>query len=99
MIRIGAGDRELVDALAEVLGDRLRGEALHDAGEVGTLLRVGAVEVGDGGADRSDELVVHVTLDEYVVGGDARLPRIHESSPHDAPSHNLDVAVVVHNGG
>ncbi len=73
--------------------------ARDEPGEVGALLGIGTVKLTDRPDDAVDELVVHLTLDEHVVGRDARLAGIEELAPRDSFRGHREVGVAADNRG
>ena len=80
-------------AAVEQLLQAVEVRVVDDAGEVGTPLRIVAVELVNPLAQLFDQSIVHVTFDEHVIGSDARLACVHELAPGESTGCHLQVGV------
>ena len=67
--------------------------------EIGGLLRVLAVELGDRRGEAVDQAITYGTFHQHVVRGDAGLPGVEELTPGNSAGGHIEIGVGSHDGG
>ena len=74
----------------------MRGRRVDSKQPTTTKERYLAVELDDGLLELLHQLAVHAAVHKDIVGREARLPCVHETTPGDSPRRDLNVCVLVH---